>query len=58
MRKIVGVLANPKLEIPEEMLNYRYKLSLEEGKRQAYAARWDGSRSKAGCIMKSLKSQR
>lgn len=38
MRKIVGVLANPKLAMPEEMLNYRYKLSLEEGKRQAYGA--------------------
>ncbi|ACK50424.1 alpha/beta hydrolase fold protein [Methylocella silvestris BL2] len=38
MRKIVAVLANPDLEMPEELLRYRYELSIDPARKAAYKA--------------------
>lgn len=38
MRKIVEVLANPRMEMSEELLRYRYELSIDPQKRAAYKA--------------------
>lgn len=38
MRKIVGVLANPGLELAESSVRYRYELSTKADKRKAYQA--------------------
>lgn len=38
MRKIVAVLANPDMKMPEEMLKYRYELTLDPARRPAYKA--------------------
>lgn len=38
MRRIVGVLANPAMEMSEELLRYRYELSMQPDKKDAYRA--------------------
>lgn len=45
MRKIVEALTNPNFPIPEDMVQYRYELSLDEGFLQAYKSfmKWAAS---------------
>jgi pimeloyl-ACP methyl ester carboxylesterase len=38
MRKLVAVLANPDMQMSEELLKYRYELSIVDGRKAAYRA--------------------
>ena len=38
MRRIISSLANPDFEISEDMIDYRYNLSIEPGVRKGYSA--------------------
>ena len=48
MRKIVAVLANPKLEMSEELLQYRYQLSIDKGRMASYRATMQWVRDNGG----------
>ena len=48
MRKIVAVLANPKLQMSEELLNYRYELAIDPARKAAYRATMQWVRDNGG----------
>ncbi|MDX9717814.1 MAG: alpha/beta hydrolase [Thauera sp.] len=48
MRKIVAVLANPDMKMSEELLKYRYELSVDEGRKAAYRATMGWVKSNGG----------
>lgn len=48
MRRIVGVLANPALQMSDELLRYRYELSVEPGRKAAYHATMGWVKARGG----------
>jgi pimeloyl-ACP methyl ester carboxylesterase len=48
MRRIVEVLANPDHKMSEEMLRYRYELSIDEARKAAYKATMGWVKSRGG----------
>lgn len=48
MRKIVAVLANPDMEMSEELLKYRYELSIDPARKEAYRATMQELKDRGG----------
>lgn len=51
MRKLIGVLTNPEFGVSEEMVDYRWKRSIDEDTRKAYGATMGRIREEGGLTL-------